>query len=248
MSTAEASPSRPVLLTKDPERSAGSTSSDHAAGPRQATWFGVSEPPALPAGPYAGVVFNRPIDQVLSYHVPSRLEQMIQPGQRLRVPLGQGNKLTVGYCVRVDQKPPADFEPARIKDVVELLDSRPLIDAKMLALTRWIADYYACSWGQALDAVVPAGVKKHAGTRIATFLLVPDEAREALLAGTINPPLTPKQAAAMEILARGELLTVADVCRMAKCTSIPIKALRERGLVRQVRKRLPVGLQAASSP
>ena len=72
----------------------------------------------------------------------------------------------------------------------------------MLALTRWIADYYACSWGQALDAVVPAGVKKHAGTRIATFLMVPDEAREALLAGTINPPLTPKQAAAMEILAQ----------------------------------------------
>ena len=56
----------------------------------------------------------------------------------------------------------------------------PLIDSKMLALTRWMADYYACSWGQALDAVVPAGVKKHAGTRIATFLMVPEEAREAL--------------------------------------------------------------------
>ena len=122
----------------------------------------------------------------------------------------------------------------------------PLIDGKMLALTRWMADYYACSWGQALDAVVPAGVKKHAGTRIATFLMVPEEAREALRAGTINPPLTPKQAAAMEVLARGEMLTLADVCRMAKCTPVPIKALRERGLVRQVRKRLPVGLTGAS--
>jgi primosomal protein N' (replication factor Y) len=91
-------------------------------------------------------------------------------------------------------------------------------------------------------------VKKHAGTRIATFLMVPDEARDALRAGTINPPLTPKQSAVMEILAGGEMLTLADVCRMAKCTSIPIKALRERGLVRQVRKRLPVGLKGASSP
>ena len=50
----------------------------------------------------------------------------------------------------------------------------------MLELTRWMADYYACSWGQALDAAVPAGVKKHAGTRIGTFLIVPEETREAL--------------------------------------------------------------------
>ncbi len=167
---------------------------------------------------------------------------IIQPGQRLRVPLGQGNKLTIGYCVHLDQGPPAGVDPGRIKDVNEVLDPRPLIDNRMLALTRWIADYYACSWGQALDAVVPAGVKKHAGTRIATFLMLPEEAREALKAGSINPPLTAKQAAAMEVLSGAEMLTLADVCRMAKCASGPIQALRERKLVRQVRKRLPVGL------
>ena len=52
----------------------------------------------------------------------------------------------------------------------------------------------------------------------------------------------------MEVLSRGELLTIADVCRMAKCTPAPIKALRSRGLVRQVRKRLPVGLARSSPP
>src|SRR5262245_11119125 len=142
-----------------PERIADSSSLEHPAGTRQGTWFGVSESPSPRAGPFAGVVFNRPIDQVLSYHIPSRLERIIQPGQRVRVPLGQANKLTVGYCVAVNQNPPSGVEQARIKDVTEVLDPKPLIDQKMLALTRWIADYYACSWGQALDAVVPAGVK-----------------------------------------------------------------------------------------
>src|SRR5277367_1295294 len=99
----------------------GGGSKEHAAAPRQATWFGVSEEPALPAGPFAGVVFNRPIDQVLSYHVPSRLERIIAPGQRLRVPLGQGNKLTVGYCVHLEQTPPPGVEKARIKEVAEVL-------------------------------------------------------------------------------------------------------------------------------
>jgi primosomal protein N' (replication factor Y) (superfamily II helicase) len=213
---------------------------------RQGTWFGISDTAPPPKGPFAGVVFNRPIDNVLSYHVPSGMARIIRPGQRVRVPLGQGNKLTVGHCVRVDDAAPPDLHPARIKDVAEVLDPVPLIDANMLALTRWIADYYACSWGQALDAVVPAGVKKHAGTRIATFLLVPEEVREALLAGTINPPLTSKQAAVMEVLGRGDLLSVADVCRRAKCAPGLVHSLRARGLVRPVRKRLPVGHAAAS--
>ena len=74
------------------------------------------------------------------------------------------------------------------KHVVEVLDPLPLIDAKMLELTRWMADYYACSWGQALDAVVPAGVKKHAGTRIGTFLMIPEEIRADLQAEILKRP------------------------------------------------------------
>src|SRR5689334_19133505 len=115
-------------------------------------------------GPFAGVVFNRPLDTVFSYRIPPRLRDRVQPGHRVRVPLGRGNSPAVGYCVRID--PTAELEPGRVKDVLEVLDDPPLIDAAMLDLTRWIARYYACSWGQALDAVVPAGVKKQAGTRV----------------------------------------------------------------------------------
>ena len=96
----------------------------------------------------------------------------MRPGVRVRVPLGKGNSPAVGYCVRVDDEAEGALEPGRFKDVLEVLDDPPLIDATMLELTRWMAGYYACSWGQALDAVVPAGVKKQAGTRIGTFLLV----------------------------------------------------------------------------
>jgi len=227
----------------DPDsRSAGGDRADDVV-PRQATWFGIADDAALASGTFVGVVFNRPIDQVLTYRVPGPLTRIIQPGQRVRVPLGRGDRLSVGYCVRVDAQLPAGFDPARIKDVIEVLDPVPLIDAKMLDLTRWLADYYACSWGQALDAAVPAGVKKHAGTRVGTFLIVPEETRAALRSETLKTPLTPKQAAVLEVLCRGdELLTTADVCRLAKCTSVPIQALRKEGLVHTVRKRLPVGL------
>jgi len=218
---------------------------EHVAA-RQGTWFGISNDDRTPGdGPFVGVVFNRPIDQVLTYRASNLVKRIIQPGQRVRVPLGRGDRLAVGYCVRVDALPPDDLERARIKDVVEVLDPLPLIDRKMLDLTRWMADYYACSWGQALDAVVPAGVKKHAGTRIGTFLILPESIRADLAAEMLKRRLPPKQTAVLEALFRSdEPLTVADVCRMVKCTAVPIQALRKLGLLHTVRRRLPVGLSS----
>ena len=130
----------------------GRTAADHTASEHQPAWFGIDRGQnRLPQGDwFVGVVFNRPLDQVLTYRAPKRLSRIIQAGQRVRVPLGRGDRLTVGYCVSVDSRPPSDLEPARIKDVVEVLDPLPLIDEKMLELARWIADYYACTWGQAL--------------------------------------------------------------------------------------------------
>src|SRR5262249_41271667 len=126
-------------------------------------------------------------------------------------------------------------DPARIKDVLDVLDDPPLIDATMLELTRWIASYYLCSWGQALDAAVPAGVKKGAGTRIRVCLTIPEEVK--LARGTRK--LAPKQAEALDVVARSEeLLSVEEVCRMVGCKPGPILALRKKGLLRTVRRRV----------
>lgn len=216
---------------------------DDRAVEQQPAWFGITADEAISPGDwFVGVVFNRPLEQVFTYRAPKRLSRIIQPGQRVRVPLGRGDHLATGYCVSVDSHPPNDLDPGRIKDVVEALDALPLIDKKMLELTRWIADYYACAWGQVLDAAVPAGVKKHSGTRVGTFLIVPEETREAIQAQSIDPKLTPKQTAVLDVLcASDNPLTMADVCRLAKCTAGPVKALVERGLLHTVKRRLPVG-------
>jgi primosomal protein N' (replication factor Y) len=199
-------------------------------GKRQAALF-VPEP----EGPFAGVVLNRPVDQVFTYRIPALLRDHVRPGTRVRVPLGKGNAPVVGYCVRIDDQPIEAVEPSRLKDVLDVLDHPPLIDAAMLELTRWMASYYACSWGQALDAVVPAGVKKAAGTRIRTCLIVPEETRQA----RASLALPPKQAEILDVLLRSEeLLTVADVCRLAKTGTGPIAGLREKGLIHTVKQRV----------
>jgi primosomal protein N' (replication factor Y) len=210
---------------------------DQRAAIWQGALFGTTEPgDGSGDGPYAGIVLNRPVDQVFTYRVPSSMRMRLQPGARVSVPLGRANQPAIGYCVRIDPAPDASVPAGKIKDLLDVFDVPPLIDASMLELTRWMARYYACSWGQALDAVVPAGVKKAAGTRLVTCLNLPDSVRNQ---PDLPPGLPPKQAEILALLKRSdERLTVADVCRLARCTTAPIAGLKTRGLLTTVRRRL----------
>ncbi len=142
----------------------------------------------------ARIVFSQPPDDVFDYVVPEPLRELIQPGQRVKVPLGRGNRLVTGYCVDVTSQPETS---RRLKEIAELRDRRPLLTREMLDLTRWIADRYLCTWGQVLESVIPAGVKKQAGTReIVCYQFIPNGALE-------RPPtkLPKKQQAVLDVLA-----------------------------------------------
>ena len=71
----------------------------------------------------------------------------------MKVPLGHGNRLVVGYCVRLEDRTAGR---RRLKPLHSVLDQRSLLSPAMLRLTRWIADYYLCDWAAVLEAVLPA--------------------------------------------------------------------------------------------
>src|SRR5262249_41976031 len=151
------------------------------------------------------------------------------------VPLGRGNKPVVGYCINVHDVPPT----RAIKPVLAVLDEEPLLTDQLLRLTRWMADYYLCAWGQVLTAVLPAGARHQAGTRRRTFVEpVPEDERPDAL-----PALTPRQSAALARLREASKpLDVQQLQRLAECGSGPIKTLLNRGLIRQVVKRIDKGV------
>ena len=214
----------PGLDERDIRRQAALFEHEEVAGPRLAV-----------EGPFAGVVFDRPVDQVFSYRIPAGLVAKVVPGQRVKVPLGRGNTPSIGYCVRVD--PTAEVDPRKIKDVLDVLDDPPLIDETMLDLTRWIAGYYSCAWGQALESVVPAGVKKQAGTRVWTCLTVPESTLKQRHDGTLAA--NAKQLEVIDILARSEVpLTLADVLNRAGCGSGLVGGMVNKGLIHKVKRRI----------
>ena len=77
-----------------------------------------------------------------------------------------------------------------------MLDDQALITPDLLKLTRWLADYYLCGWGQVLNAVVPAEVRERAGTHNVILIELVSET----LWPKPLPPLTPKQKSVLELL------------------------------------------------
>src|SRR5689334_17259680 len=100
-----------------------------------ATLFGEVEPVELPGdgsadgshpppeGPFAAVALEQSIDRMLDYAIPPHLVASLQVGQRVRVPLGKGNRPVAGYVVAIHDS--TDYP--RIKRLFDIEDARVLI-------------------------------------------------------------------------------------------------------------------------
>ncbi|MFM8272764.1 MAG: hypothetical protein ACKODX_10585 [Gemmata sp.] len=185
------------------------------------------------SGLFADVVFDRPLDHAYTYAVPVDLASRIGPGRRVEVPFGKGGKGTAGFCVRVTAAAPASgYE---IKPVTRVLDDDAIVDDHLMKLTRWMADYYLCGWGQVLHAVVPAGARDNAGTRVASFV---EPVARAELPNPL-PTVSPQQKAALERLkTENRPLEVVQLARLARCTPGVVAGLVKKGLVRKFSERV----------
>ncbi len=180
----------------------------------------------------AEVVFAD-FDGHYDYLIPDSLRDQVEVGRRVRVRIGNRRKLIIGYCVQTDYRIPP---PGRqLKEIVEVVDQQPLFTPAMLRTTRWMAEYYLCTWGQALEAAVPAGVRSQAGTRLTVvFSLLPEA-----LVQIDSLRLSPQQRTVLEVLAKADQpMTLRELQRAAGCSSGPIQQLRRRGLVvaKRIRK------------
>ncbi len=107
-----------------------------------------SEKPSGNAKPFAEVVFNLPLREAFTYKIPPQLLGKVRVGMRVLVPFGR--RRITGYVVNLTDK---WDKPIRLKAIVELPDTEPIVSAELLSLTRWLGEYYQSSWGEAISAV-----------------------------------------------------------------------------------------------
>jgi primosomal protein N' (replication factor Y) len=83
----------------------------------------------------------------LTYRVPESFS--VELGSRVLVPLGR--RTSLGVVVKVQ----ALSQLKTLKDVLEVHPAELALPADLLELGKWMAEYYQCTWGEALGAMWP---------------------------------------------------------------------------------------------
>ncbi|MBW1712662.1 MAG: primosomal protein N', partial [Deltaproteobacteria bacterium] len=103
-----------------------------------------------PPGRCVRVALAAPLDRPLTYRLPPGQEPA--PGLRVLVPVR--GRPTVGFVLGLDEKPPPGVE---VKDVLQVLEEKPLFPAEMMPLFSWLAGYYRHPLGQVMATALPSG-------------------------------------------------------------------------------------------
>lgn len=167
--------------------------------------------------------------RILFDYLPPVGDQQIQPGQRLKIPFGRGEK--IGIVVEVATE--SQFELSKLKQASLLLDQTPLWDTNLFKLIRWAANYYHHPLGDVFATALPVALKqgKSADYRPEKYWSLTDQG----LTCDINTfKRAPKQAALHHLLREsGGAIATAIIRMEIDNYSTPLQRLVELGFVEQ---------------
>ncbi len=181
-----------------------------------------------PLPEFVEAVLPVPLRRAFTYSIPEEMRGAIKIGARLKLPFGRRNLIGYVVALHAELPPEVDIDESKIKNVIDVMDSEPLITPEILKLTQWTADYYASFWGEMLKAALPAGLnseKVKSKRRKAVRLLstVPEDDEK---------PLTDQQEWIVDLLSsNGGTMLFTEIIEQADVGASPINTLAKRGLV-----------------
>jgi primosomal protein N' (replication factor Y) len=169
-----------------------------------------------------------PLFAPLTYSVPDALKGRVAPGSRVVVPL-RGKK-ELGFVIGLAEARDA----AKTKDILDAPDEAPVMDAAMLSLCRWVAEYYLVPIGVVLRTALPSSLTgasrptptpktaRHVEIKKSLGLLDRDEAFKR----------APKQREVYELIeSLGGAAAVDLLVERMSFTPATLKAMSDRGLI-----------------
>ena len=110
---------------------------------------------------FADVILPLPLDGTFTYSLPPQWQECVKPGCRVLVPFGR-SKHYVGIVATLHDNKPTGYE---VKDILQPIDTQPILLPEQYRLWQWIADYYMSPIGEVYKAALPAGLKAEDGYR-----------------------------------------------------------------------------------
>ena len=116
------------------------------------------------------VAIPNPNNQLYSYYctLTTSLKSLI--GCRVLVPFGK--RIVTGIVVEEASTSPSQEQ---LKNIIEILDEVPVFLPAILQLTKWISEYYFCSWGETLKAALPQGMSPESSVVVQVASIVSPE-------------------------------------------------------------------------
>lgn len=93
-------------------------------------------------------------DRLYTYLIPEVLRGSVQPGVRVTVPFGRGNRRSEGFVMEISS---GEVQPS-YKPITDVLDDAPLMSAELLKLARWMKARCFCTYYDAIKTILPGGI------------------------------------------------------------------------------------------
>ena len=155
----------------------------------------------------------------LDYRLPAGCGA-VAPGTRVLVPLG--TRRSMGVVIDAGAQA---SDAAALRDIIAVLDPEPVLDASLLKLVHWMADYYLAALGEVFATALPGALRIDT-ERVVTLQ---DGATDA---GTL-PPL---QQRIVGQLASGDCNAASLSRLLGTGTTAALRRLQQRGVVRIVER------------
>lgn len=171
---------------------------------------------------YADVLIDMPakaLNRVFTYAVPDRFMQDIEVGKRVLVEFGP-NTITA-YVIAIKN----ESKQTKVKNIVHILDSEPVINEELLDLAYFMADNYLCSVAQVLNAMIPKAITK-SKSQVIIPLITPEEYE-------YNPSLQ-RQEGFLQQLWRDEEMTI--IASKKIISDEELELLVSQGIVKIINK------------
>ncbi|MEO8576268.1 MAG: primosomal protein N' [Gemmatimonadales bacterium] len=190
-----------------------------------------------------------PLFQTFTYELNPESDRIPVAGSRVVVPFR--NRKEIGICLGSA----SGNAVKKVKRVIEVPDDAPVMSPDMIALCRWMADYYVVPIGLALRSALPASLtgaaqpqptrKTHRVVRLREDLPTLTQRDKAF-------SRAPQQRAVFEMLeSLGGSSTVEHLMQQLSFSSPVLKSLEKRGLIlieREEVDRDPFALRAGELP
>jgi primosomal protein N' (replication factor Y) len=147
----------------------------------------------------------------------------------VRVPLGKGERIGI-VLNHISQ---SQLDPARLKKVLEALDSKPILGPDLLEALLWCADYYHHPIGEVMSQALPTLLRRGRSPRREPALgwRLTDEGRAQTIA--LVARRASRQGQALDVLASGNVVT-ADALRILGIGADTLKRLAHKGWIQTV--------------